>query len=66
MPVNPNAAIEITAFRWVPEFAHGLVRDLRARWALEEAGLDYSVRCSSSSARPNICATAVRPGAVLQ
>jgi glutathione S-transferase len=44
MPVNPNAQIEITAFRWVPEFAQGLVRDLRARWALEEAGLDYRVR----------------------
>ena len=44
MPVNPNAAIEITAFRWVPDFAQGLVRDLRARWALEEAGLDYRVR----------------------
>jgi glutathione S-transferase len=44
MPVNPNAEIEITAFRWVPEFAQGVVRDLRARWALEEAGLDYRVR----------------------
>ena len=44
MPLNPNADIEITAFRWVPEFAQGLVRDLRARWALEEAGLDYRVR----------------------
>jgi len=44
MPVNPSASIEITAFRWVPEFAQGVVRDLRARWALEEAGLDYRVR----------------------
>jgi glutathione S-transferase len=44
MPMNPNAQIEITAFRWVPEFAQGVVRDLRARWALEEAGLDYRVR----------------------
>jgi glutathione S-transferase len=44
MPVNPNAPIEISAFRWVPEFAQGVVRDLRARWALEEAGLDYRVR----------------------
>jgi glutathione S-transferase len=44
MPVNPNAQIEITAFRWVPEFAQGVVRDLRARWALEEAGLEYRVR----------------------
>ena len=44
MSVNPNAAIEISAFRWVPEFAQGVVRDLRPRWALEEAGLDYRVR----------------------
>ena len=44
MPVDSNAAIEITAFRWVPDFAQGLVRDLRARWALEEAGLSYKVR----------------------
>jgi glutathione S-transferase len=44
MPLNSDAPIEITAFRWVPEFAQGVVRDLRARWALEEAGLDYRVR----------------------
>ena len=44
MSVNPNASIEITAFKWVPDFAQGLVRDLRVRWALEEAGLDYRVR----------------------
>ncbi len=44
MPINPNAAIEISAFRWVPDFAQGLVRDLRVRWALEEIGLDYRVR----------------------
>jgi glutathione S-transferase len=44
MAVNSNASIEITAFRWVPEFAQGVVRDLRVRWALEEAGLDYRVR----------------------
>ncbi|MCL6730073.1 glutathione S-transferase family protein [Sphingomonas hankyongi] len=44
MPVDPNSNIEITAFRWVPEFAQGLVRDLRIRWALEEIGRPYSVR----------------------
>jgi glutathione S-transferase len=31
----------VSAFRWVPPFAQGLVRDLRVRWALEEAGLPY-------------------------
>jgi hypothetical protein len=34
--------ITISAFKWVPEFAHGQVRDLRARWALEEVGLPLS------------------------
>jgi hypothetical protein len=28
----------------VPDFAQGQVRDLRARWALEEAGLPYKTR----------------------
>jgi glutathione S-transferase len=36
--------IQISAFRWVPPFAQGLVRDLRVRWALEEAALPYDVR----------------------
>ena len=33
--------IKVSAFGWVPPFARGLVRDLRVRWALEEAGLPY-------------------------
>lgn len=36
--------ITISAFQWVPGFARGQVRDLRARWALEEAGLPYRTR----------------------
>ena len=44
MPLTDDAQIEITAFAWVPDFAQGVVRDLRVRWALEEAGLDYKVR----------------------
>jgi glutathione S-transferase len=36
--------IKVTAFRWVPPFAQGLVRDLRVRWALEELGLPYETR----------------------
>jgi glutathione S-transferase len=35
-------SIEVSAFRWVPPFAQGFVRDLRVRWALEEAGLPYA------------------------
>jgi glutathione S-transferase len=36
--------ITISAFRWVPPFAQGQVRDLRVRWALEEADLSYQTR----------------------
>jgi glutathione S-transferase len=36
--------ITVTAFGDVPDFAKGLVRDLRVRWALEEAGVPYDVR----------------------
>ena len=43
MRVDPNAAVRITAFNWVPDFARGYVRDIRVRWALEEAGVAYSV-----------------------
>jgi glutathione S-transferase len=38
------SAIKVSAYRWVPPFAQGLVRDLRVRWALEEAGLPYEER----------------------
>jgi glutathione S-transferase len=34
--------ITVYAFKWVPDFARGLVRDLRVRWALEEAGVPYA------------------------
>ncbi len=44
MPIDPHADIEITGFAWVPDFARGFVRDLRPRWACEEAGLSYRER----------------------
>lgn len=44
MAVNPEAHIEITAFKWVPDFAQGFVRDLRPRWACEEIGMAYAER----------------------
>src|SRR4051812_44516769 len=37
-------AIAVWGFRWAPPFAQGLVRDLRVRWALHEAGLPYETR----------------------
>lgn len=36
--------IAVWGFRWAPPFAQGLVRDLRVRWALHEAGLPYETR----------------------
>ena len=42
---------EFAAFRWVPPFAQGFVRDLRVRWALEEAGLPYSATLIDLSSR---------------
>lgn len=33
----------LTTFDWVPQGPRGFVRDLRVRWALEEAGLPYRV-----------------------
>jgi len=36
--------ITLSAFRWVPPVAQGLVRDVRVRWALEEAGIPYQER----------------------
>jgi glutathione S-transferase len=43
--------ITITAPDSVPDFAKGLVRDLRARWALEEAGLEYQVKLVTNEER---------------
>jgi glutathione S-transferase len=37
------ANLVINTFDWVPEMPRGYVRDIRVRWALEEAGLSYSV-----------------------
>lgn len=52
MPQMDDAPIEIVAFEWVPPFARGRVRDLRARWALEEIGLPYRIRLISAVERP--------------
>jgi len=40
----------VTAFDWVPEFARGLVRDLRVRWALEEIGAPYDTELLNARA----------------
>lgn len=38
------AGLILTTFDWVPELPRGYVRDIRVRWALEEAGLPYNVK----------------------
>jgi glutathione S-transferase len=42
--MDKTAKFAVWGFRWAPPFAQGLVRDLRVRWALEEAGSAYEVR----------------------
>jgi glutathione S-transferase len=46
------------AFRSVPPFAQGVVRDVRVRWALEEAGVPYQERLIGPEdlATPAYCA----------
>lgn len=53
--------IKVSAFRWVPPFAHGLVRDLRVRWALEEAGLPYEARLIGPEDQKSAAYRAMQP-----
>jgi glutathione S-transferase len=43
--------LTLTTFDWVPEPPRGFVRDLRVRWALEEAALPYRVASVPFGAR---------------
>lgn len=42
----------LTTYDWVPPPPRGFVRDIRVRWALEEAGLPYEVRSTPFEDRP--------------
>jgi glutathione S-transferase len=53
--------ITLSAFRWVPPFAQGLVRDFRVRWALEEAGIPYRERLIASEDRATTAYRALQP-----
>src|SRR5262245_47029373 len=53
--------IYVTAFRWVPPFAQGLVRDLGCRWALEEAGLPYEEKLLSTGEQNSAAHRALQP-----
>jgi glutathione S-transferase len=47
----PMGELVLTTYDWVPEPPRGMVRDLRVRWALEEAGLPYRVATTPFDAR---------------
>lgn len=49
MPIDPQEKITLFAFSWVPEMARGYVRDLRPRWAMEEAGINYQTQTLSAA-----------------
>ncbi|MGH6950001.1 MAG: glutathione S-transferase family protein [Vitreimonas sp.] len=53
--------LTLTAFKSVPDFARGLVRDLRVRWALEEAGLPYRERLIDAADQKSAAYRALQP-----
>ena len=53
--------IKLSAFRWVPPFAQGLVRDFRVRWALEEAGMPYQERLIGPEDQASAAYRALQP-----
>jgi glutathione S-transferase len=53
--------ITVSAFAWVPPFARGLVRDLRVRWALEEAGLPYETKLIGPEDQKSAAYRAMQP-----
>jgi glutathione S-transferase len=53
--------ITISAFRRVPPFAQGLVRDLRVRWALDEATAPYRTRLIDAAEQGSAGYRALQP-----
>lgn len=53
--------ITITAFERSPDRGRGLARDMRVRWALEEAGQPYEVRLVSFKAMKEPAHLAIQP-----
>src|SRR6185312_4564382 len=49
--IEHMAELILTTFDWVPEAPRGFVRDIRVRWALEEAHLPYRVESVSFEKR---------------
>ena len=53
--------IKLSAFRSVPPIVQGLVRDVRVRWALEEAGIPYQERLIGREDRATAAYRALQP-----
>ena len=53
--------VTITAFERSPDRGNGLARDMRIRWALEEAGQPYEVRLLSFKAMKEPAHLAIQP-----
>ena len=53
--------ITVTAFKWVPPIVQGLVRDLRVRWALEEAGLKFQMKLIGAEDQNTAAYRAMQP-----
>src|ERR1700741_1540208 len=58
---RPTMTITITAFERSPDRGNGLARDMRVRWALEEAGQPYEVRLLSFKAMKEPAHLALQP-----
>jgi glutathione S-transferase len=54
-------AIQLSVLRWAPPIVHGLVRDLRVRWALEEAGWPYREHAVSRDDQASPAYRALQP-----
>lgn len=53
--------ITVSAFRYVPPFAQGIVRDIRVRWALEEVGEKYAVQLIDLESKDSAAYRAMQP-----
>lgn len=53
--------ITITAFKWVPPFAQGQVRDHRLRWLLKEVGWPYEVELIDATVQRSAAYRAEQP-----
>lgn len=60
-PSRSPGAITVTAFKWVPWFAKGNVRDHRVRWVLNEVGWPYRMRLLDSQDQKDPGYRAVQP-----